>query len=74
MSAAALPANLLAVGVIVASGLAHGAAAGRTGKAAHRIATVAIAALAVTQIGFGIHDREQLARLEAAVHLHSIEE
>ena len=28
----------------------------------------------ITQIGFGIHDREQLARLEAAVQLHSIEQ
>ena len=29
----------------------------------------AIAAQAVTQVGFGIRDREQLARLEAAVQL-----
>lgn len=29
----------------------------------------AIAAQAVTQVGFGIHDREHLAQLEAAVQL-----
>ncbi|WP_457788903.1 1-phosphofructokinase [Pseudomonas sp. PL-6] len=38
-----------------------------------RLAT-AVAAQAVTQVGFGIHDREQLARLEAAVQLQSLEE
>ena len=35
-----------------------------------RLAT-AVAAQAVTQIGFGIHDRQQLARLEAAVAVTS---
>ncbi len=35
-----------------------------------RLAT-AVAAQAVTQIGFGIHDRQQLARLEAAVTVSS---
>jgi len=35
-----------------------------------RLAT-AVAAQAVTQIGFGIHDRQQLARLEAAVTVTS---
>ena len=38
-----------------------------------RLAT-AVAAQAVTQIGFGIHDREQLARLEAAVQLQPLEQ
>ncbi|GAB3369793.1 1-phosphofructokinase family hexose kinase [Azotobacter armeniacus] len=36
-----------------------------------RLAT-AIAAQAVTQLGFGIHDREQLARLEAGVTVTSL--
>lgn len=37
-----------------------------------RLAT-AVAAQAVTQLGFGIHDREQLARLEAGVSIASLD-
>ncbi len=51
----------------------HGLLEGWPAERTLRLAT-AVAAQAVTQIGFGIHDREQLARFEAAVHLHSIEE
>ena len=51
----------------------HGLLAGWPAERTLRLAT-AVAAQAVTQIGFGIHDREQLARLEAAVQLHSIEQ
>uniref|UniRef100_A4XQD9 Phosphofructokinase n=1 Tax=Ectopseudomonas mendocina (strain ymp) TaxID=399739 RepID=A4XQD9_ECTM1 len=51
----------------------HGLLEGWPAERTLRLAT-AVAAQAVTQIGFGIHDREQLARLEAAVQLHPIEE
>lgn len=51
----------------------HGLLAGWPAERTLRLAT-AVAAQAVTQIGFGIHDREQLARLEAAVQLHALEE
>ena len=51
----------------------HGLLQGWPAERTLRLAT-AVAAQAVTQIGFGIHDREQLARLEAAVQLHPIEE
>jgi 1-phosphofructokinase len=44
----------------------HGLLAGWPAERTLRLAT-AIAAQAVTQVGFGIHDREQLARLEAGV-------
>ena len=44
----------------------HGLLSGWPGERTLRLAT-AVAAQAVTQIGFGIHDRQQLARLEAAV-------
>jgi 1-phosphofructokinase len=44
----------------------HGLLSGWSAERSLRLAT-AIAAQAVTQIGFGIHDREQLARLEAGV-------
>ncbi|MCY1557705.1 1-phosphofructokinase [compost metagenome] len=44
----------------------HGLLSGWPAERTLRLAT-AIAAQAVTQLGFGIHDREQLARLEAGV-------
>lgn len=44
----------------------HGLLAGWPAERTLRLAT-AIAAQAVTQVGFGIHDREQLALLEAGV-------
>ncbi|TBU88628.1 1-phosphofructokinase [Phytopseudomonas dryadis] len=44
----------------------HGLLSGWPAERTLRLAT-AVAAQAVTQLGFGIHDRQQLARLEAAV-------
>jgi 1-phosphofructokinase len=49
----------------------HGLLAGWPAERTLRLAT-AIAAQAVTQLGFGIHDREQLARLEAGVTIASL--
>ena len=49
----------------------HGLLQGWPAERTLRMAT-AVAAQAVTQIGFGIHDREQLARLEAAVRLQPL--
>jgi 1-phosphofructokinase len=49
----------------------HGLLSGWPAERCLRLAT-AIAAQAVTQLGFGIHDREQLARLQAAVTLASL--
>ncbi|MGP9824269.1 1-phosphofructokinase [Ectopseudomonas khazarica] len=51
----------------------HGLLQGWPAERTLRLAT-AVAAQAVTQIGFGIHDREQLARFEAAVKLHRPEQ
>ncbi|MHA6492543.1 1-phosphofructokinase [Pseudomonas borbori] len=48
----------------------HGLLNGWPAEGTLRLAT-AVAAQAVTQIGFGIHDREQLERLEAAVTITS---
>ncbi|MDV7214151.1 PfkB family carbohydrate kinase, partial [Azotobacter beijerinckii] len=49
----------------------HGLLEGWPAERSLRLAT-AIAAQAVTQLGFGIHDREQLARLEAGVTVTSL--
>lgn len=49
----------------------HGLLCGWPAERTLRLAT-AIAAQAVTQLGFGIHDREQLARLEAGVSVASL--
>jgi len=49
----------------------HGLLEGWPAERTLRQAT-AIAAQAVTQLGFGIHDREQLARLEAGVKVASL--
>ncbi|HSX90284.1 MAG TPA: 1-phosphofructokinase [Pseudomonas sp.] len=46
----------------------HGLLSGWPAERTLRLAT-AIAAQAVTQVGFGLHDREQLARLEAGVRI-----
>lgn len=46
----------------------HGLLSGWPAERTLRLAT-AIAAQAVTRVGFGIHDREQLARLEADVRI-----
>lgn len=49
----------------------HGLLEGWPAERTLRLAT-AVAAQAVTQLGFGIHDREQLARLEAGVVLSAL--
>lgn len=53
---------------IADAGMVHGLLQGELPAQTLTRAT-AIAAQAVTQVGFGIRDREQLARLEAAVQL-----
>lgn len=50
----------------------HGLLCGWPAERTLRLAT-AVAAQAVTQLGFGIHDREQLARLEAGVTIASLD-
>lgn len=50
----------------------HGLLSGWPAERSLRLAT-AVAAQAVTQLGFGIHDREQLARLEAGVRIESLD-
>lgn len=54
------------------AGLLHGILSQLSPETAIRHAT-AIAAQAVTQVGFGIHDREQLSRLDAAVCVTPLE-
>lgn len=61
-------ASTVGAGDSLVAGMVHGLLQAEAPAATLRRAT-AIAAQAVTQVGFGIHDREQLARLEAAVHL-----
>lgn len=53
------------------AGVLHGLLSGWPAERSLRLAT-AIAAQAVTQVGFGIHDREQLARLEAGVRIQPL--
>ncbi|GGJ96861.1 1-phosphofructokinase [Pseudomonas matsuisoli] len=55
------------------AGLLHGLLSDAAPEETLRHAT-AIAAQAVTQVGFGIHDREQLTRLDAAVQLTRLQE
>ncbi|MCF1486286.1 1-phosphofructokinase [Pseudomonas sp. AA27] len=61
-------ASTVGAGDSLVAGMVHGLLQAEAPAATLRRAT-AIAAQAVTQVGFGIHDREQLALLEAAVHL-----
>lgn len=61
-------ASTVGAGDSLVAGMVHGLLQGEAPTATLRRAT-AIAAQAVTQVGFGIHDHEQLAQLEAAVHL-----
>ncbi|MDC0686297.1 1-phosphofructokinase [Mitsuaria sp. RG] len=61
-------ASTVGAGDSLVAGMVHGLLQAEAPVATLRRAT-AIAAQAVTQVGFGIHDREQLALLEAAVHL-----
>lgn len=61
-------ASTVGAGDSLVAGMVHGLLQAEAPAATLRRAT-AIAAQAVTQVGFGIHDREQLERLEAAVRL-----
>ncbi|WP_449429800.1 1-phosphofructokinase [Pseudomonas putida] len=61
-------ASTVGAGDSLVAGMVHGLLLGEAPAQTLRRAT-AIAAQAVTQIGFGIRDREQLARLEAGVQL-----
>lgn len=61
-------ASTVGAGDSLVAGMVHGLLQAEAPSVTLRRAT-AIAAQAVTQVGFGIHDREQLARLEAGVHL-----
>lgn len=61
-------ASTVGAGDSLVAGMVHGLLLAEAPAQTLRRAT-AIAAQAVTQVGFGIHDREQLARLEAAVQL-----
>lgn len=61
-------ASTVGAGDSLVAGMVHGLLQGELPEQSLRRAT-AIAAQAVTQVGFGIRDREQLARLEAAVQL-----
>ena len=61
-------ASTVGAGDSLVAGMVHGLLQGEAPHATLRRAT-AIAAQAVTQVGFGICDREQLARLEAGVQL-----
>ncbi|TFF42249.1 1-phosphofructokinase [Pseudomonas sp. RIT623] len=61
-------ASTVGAGDSLVAGMVHGLLQAEAPAATLRRAT-AIAAQAVTQVCFGIHDREQLERLEAAVRL-----
>jgi 1-phosphofructokinase len=61
-------ASTVGAGDSLVAGMVHGLLQGEAPAQTLARAT-AIAAQAVTQVGFGIRDREQLARLEAAVQL-----
>jgi 1-phosphofructokinase len=61
-------ASTVGAGDSLVAGMVHGLLAAECPQQTLRRAT-AIAAQAVTQVGFGIGDREQLVRLEAAVQL-----
>ncbi|QJQ08710.1 1-phosphofructokinase [Pseudomonas putida] len=61
-------ASTVGAGDSLVAGMVHGLLQGEAPAQTLARAT-AIAAQAVTQVGFGISDREQLARLEAAVQL-----
>ena len=66
-------ASTVGAGDSLLAGMLHGLLSGDTPEQTLRRAT-AIAALAVTQIGFGISDDAQLARLESDVHVRTLTE
>lgn len=61
-------ASTVGAGDSLVAGMVHGLLSAQSPQQTLRAAT-AIAAQAVTQVGFGIHDRAQLAQLEAGVQL-----
>ncbi|TFY92430.1 1-phosphofructokinase [Pseudomonas kairouanensis] len=66
-------ASTVGAGDSLLAGMLHGLLSGDTPEHTLRRAT-AIAAMAVTQIGFGISDDAQLARLESGVHVRALTE
>lgn len=66
-------ASTVGAGDSLLAGMLHGLLTGNTPEQTLRRAT-AIAAMAVTQIGFGISDHAQLARLESGVQVRSLTE
>jgi len=66
-------ASTVGAGDSLLAGMLHGLLTGDTPEQTLRRAT-AIAAMAVTQIGFGISDHAQLARLESGVHVRALTE
>ena len=66
-------ASTVGAGDSLLAGMLHGVLSGDTPEHTLRRAT-AIAAMAVTQIGFGISDDAQLARLESGVHVRPLTE
>lgn len=66
-------ASTVGAGDSLLAGMLHGLLSGDTPEHTLRRAT-AIAAMAVTQIGFGIGDDAQLARLESGVHVRALTE
>ncbi len=66
-------ASTVGAGDSLLAGMLHGLLSGHCAEQTLRTAT-AIAAQAVTQIGFGIRDRVQLAQLESGVRVHALTE
>lgn len=66
-------ASTVGAGDSLLAGMLHGLLSGHTAEQTLRHAT-AIAALAVTQIGFGINDQARLAQLESAVLVRPLTE
>ena len=64
-------ASTVGAGDSLLAGMVHGLISGHTPEQTLRTAT-AIAAMAVTQIGFGINDKAQLKRLEGGVSLRAL--
>jgi 1-phosphofructokinase len=66
-------ASTVGAGDSLLAGMVHGLLVGNTPEQTLRTAT-AIAAMAVTQIGFGINDTVQLKRLEGGVSVRTLSE
>jgi 1-phosphofructokinase len=66
-------ASTVGAGDSLLAGVVHGLLSDLPAEEGLRLAT-AIAAMAVSQIGFGINDPEQLARLQSGVSVHALTE